>query len=350
MDFMIRTSPATARLAALLLGVVFALGAVAPAALAEGAADDGSVTWSVSPANADGADGRVRIEATLDPGESIVEHLTVKNLSAVAVTFAIKAADGYRTSTGRFNMLPSDQESVDAGTWIEAPETVLVGPNESVVVEFTITVPETVTPGDHAAGIAATIESIGTGADGNQLNVESRVGFPVLLRVSGELSPSLAVEPVSVSYNFSWNPFEPGEVVATYNVINDGNVRMEATPVVASQGQTNEQDADAQPLGLLPGDRRQVTTTVPGVWPLFFAPVQVQIAPMAVVPDGDPQAAGELVLDMGVWAIPVPQLLVLLGTALVLSAILVGRRRSKLQLAAKLEAAREAGRREVGQG
>ena len=101
------------------------------------------------------------------------------------------------------------------------------------------------TPGDHLAGIAATIESVGTGADGNQLTVESRVGFPILLRVNGELSPSLVLNPVSTSYQFSWNPFEPGRVTAVYEISNDGNVRMQVTPTVEAQGRTSDVDPEA---------------------------------------------------------------------------------------------------------
>jgi hypothetical protein len=344
-----RTSRATAALAALLLGLVFALGSAVPVAFAEGEADDGSVTWSVSPGDANGPDGRLRVESTLDPGDSIVEHMVVKNLSTTAVTFAIKAADGYRTDSGRFNMLNSDETSVDAGLWIDAPETVSVGAGETAVVEFTITVPDDVTPGDHIAGIAASIESLGSDAGGNQISVESRVGFPIFLRVNGEITPSLELTLVSASYQFSWNPFAPGEVTAIYEVANDGNVRMEARPTVESQGNVVEPESDAKPIEVLPGNTRQITTSVPGVWPLFFSSVQVTVDPTVITLEGDPQPAEALSQDIGVWTIPVPQLLVLLGLALVVVAIVLGRRRSQRQLAAKLEAARDAGRREAQQ-
>jgi hypothetical protein len=340
---MTRTFRAAAALAALALGAGFALTAVAPAALA----DDADVTWSVQPADENGADGRSWIEQTLDPGEEVVEHLELRNLSQTAVTFAIKAADGYITAGGRFNMLPSDQDSVDAGTWVEGPETVRVDAGGSQIVEFTISVPENATPGDHAAGIAATVQSVGPSGSGTQVAIESRIGFPIMTRVTGELHPSLSIEPVSVDYRISWNPFQPGQVTAVYEVVNDGNVRIQAAPVVESQGKTAETDPDAPPMELLPGERRQVTASVAGVWPSFFAPVQVRIDPTVVTPDGDPQSADAVVGDFGAWALPLPQLFVLLGIALVVVALLVGRRRSKLRVEAMLAEAREAGRREI---
>jgi hypothetical protein len=339
---MTRVSRATAGLAAMVLAAAFAVVGVGPVA-ADTAAD---VTWSVQPANADGPDGRSWIEQTLDPGEQVVEYLALRNLSATAVTFAIKAADGYLTPTGRFNMLPSDVESVDAGTWVEGPDTVLVAAGATEIVQFTVTVPENATPGDHPAGIAATVQSVGPSGDGSQVSIESRVGFPIMTRVTGELKPSLAVAPVRVDYTMSWNPFQPGSVTAVYELVNDGNVRIQAEPVVQSQGRNAKVDPDATTIELLPGDSREVTATIPGIWPLFFTPVQVSIDPTVVTPEGDPMSVDAISQDFGVWAIPLPQLIVLAGILLVVFAVLAGRRRSKLKVETMVAEAREAGRRE----
>lgn len=341
-------SRAAAASIAVLLSTVFAATAAAAAASAV-TSDDAAVTWSVQPASAEGPDGRSWIEQTLDPGQRVVEHLALRNLGGTDVTFAIKAADGYLTPTGRFNMLPSDTPSVDAGTWVDAPETVQVGAGETQVVEFTITVPENATPGDHAAGIAATVQSVGAGADGNQISIESRVGFPIMTRVTGELDPSMGIEPLRVEYRMSWNPFQPGEVVAVYELVNNGNVRLQTIPVVESQGRVATADPEASALEVLPGDRREVTATVPGVWPLFYAPVEVRIAPTIVTPNGEPQVAEAVVRDFGVWAIPLPQLLVLLGLVLIVLALVLGRRRSKRRVEAMIAEAREAGRQERAQ-
>ena len=345
---MTRTPGIPAVLLALILGAFAALGAVAPPAFAESSAD-ADITWSVRPADENGPDGRSWVELTLDPGQRMTDHLALRNLSATTVTFAIKAADGYLTPTGRFNMLPSDKPSVDAGTWVEGPATIEVPAGETEIVAFTITVPENATPGDHAAGIAATVQSVGPSGDGNQVAIESRVGFPIMTRVTGELRPSLNIEQVSVDYNLSWNPFQPGQVTAVYQLVNAGNVRIQASPVVESQGQTTNPDPDAAAIELLPGESRAVTASVSGVWPLFFAPVSVRVSPMLVTPDGEPQAVEAVVQEFGVWAIPIPQLLVLAGIVLVILAMLAGRRRSTRRVEALLSEAREAGRQEAQQ-
>jgi hypothetical protein len=327
----------------LAVGVLSSLSSIAPPVHA---ADDSAVSWSVQPANESGPDGRSWIELTLKPGEHVVEHLAVHNLSKTDVTFAIKAADGYITPKGRFNMLPSDKRSVDAGTWVTGPATVRVAAGQTDVVAFTVAVPRNATPGDHAAGIAATVQSIGPSGNGSKVAIESRVGFPVMTRVTGDVKPSLQIKPVSIDYDMSWNPFQPGTVTVVYSVVNDGNVRIQASPVVQAQGTRSPAATKNPAMELLPGDQRKVTAHVSGVWPLFFLPAEVRVDPTVVTPDGDPRAAGAIVQQVGVWAIPVPQLLVLAGIVVVILALLAGRRRSKRKVEAMVAQAREAGRQE----
>lgn len=313
----------------------------ANAAVADDAAD---ITWSVTPATESGPDQRGVIQQELDPGATADDYFAVRNLSRIEVTFSLSAADGYYTDTGRFNMLPSDQESVDAGTWIDLPDTVTVGPNATVVVPFTTTVPDDAIPGDHAAGIAASVLSTGTDAGGSSVGVESRVGFRVLTRVTGDIVPSVEVAQVDTSYAMSWNPFRPGSGAVTFEVRNTGNASVVVAGVVsAGTGSAEFPGADEPRQELLPGESRRFTTAVTDVWPTFVAPVSVALAPTAYDFGGDPVAIDPLVADATMWAIPIPQLVVLLGVGLILAAMFWGRRRSRRKLEAALAAAREEG-------
>ena len=85
-----------------------------------------------------------------------------------------------------------------------------------VVVPFSITVPELAEPGDHAAGITASVLSVQSSEDGTSVGVESRVGFRVTTRVTGELAPKAAIEALTGDYALSWNPFRPGEMAVTF--------------------------------------------------------------------------------------------------------------------------------------
>jgi hypothetical protein len=327
------------------LAVTFTSAAAIPASAADDA-DEPAIRWSVTPADESGPDGRTAVEHDIDPGESVSDYFAVRNVSAADVTFRLAAADGFYTRTGRFDMLPADQESVDSGTWISIPEEVAVPAGETVVIPFEIDVPDTAEPGDHAAGITASILSVQSGEDGASVGVESRVGFRVLTRVTGEITPAAAVESLAASYALSWNPFRPGEMTVTFDVVNEGNTRLIAEGVAQAGGQQAVFPAEGDiRQELLPGDTRTMTAVVDGVWPLFLVPTKVVLRPVVVTMDGETTAMTPVEAEVLVWAVPWPQLLLLAGIALIIVALLWGRRRSKAKLATALEEAREEGRR-----
>lgn len=317
--------------------------APAAAVTSEGGSED-SVTWSVAPSDASGPDGRAWMELDLEPGAVVDEHLAIHNLSDTDVTFRIDAQDGYLTDKGRFNMLPSDAESTDAGTWIEVVEEISVAAGALAVVPFRVHVPADATPGDHAAGIAASVQSVGTGADGAELTVESRVGFRVMARVGGELRPSIEISEVSAEYHLDWNPFEAGTADVTYVVRNTGNTRVRFIPDVRVVGISAENPSDAA-IEMLPDDERTFSATAIGVWPSIVAPVAVSARPEVIIPPGFDESPPIAAVnsDILVPALPWPQLVVVAGIALLVFAYLRDRRRRREALQAMLEQARREG-------
>jgi hypothetical protein len=316
------------RAAALLIA---ALIVPAPAVLGEPAgAAPAAVTWTVQPATPSGPDGRRWVELTLDPGQVVTEHLAVRNLGKAAADFRLSAADGYLTDKGRFNMLPSDSPSVDGGTWIDVQDTVTVPAGETAVVPFTITVPAGATPGDHPAGIAASV----AGRQGT-VQVESRVGFRVLLRASGVVQPALTVSGVSSSFTRSWNPLKPGALDVSYQVANTGNIRLG----VSGEARSSElflltSTGAATTAELLPGGAATGRARIDGVW--GFGPVRTTVA----LSSGAPAS-----VTVTTWVMPWPQLIVvvaLVGLWLVRRA--AGRRRRR-QLESMLAEARLEGAR-----
>ncbi|MGW6228251.1 hypothetical protein ACWFQT_14140 [Cellulosimicrobium cellulans] len=312
-----------------------------------------TITWSVTPADAGGADGRRWVDLTADPGQTVDEHLAVTNFGKVPATFALKSADGYLTANGRFNMLPSDQESTDAGTWFTVQETVEVGPDETVVVPYTITVPESATPGDHPAGIAASITSTGTDAGGTNLGVESRVGFRVTTRVTGEVQPVLTVENVKASYSPSWNPFAAGDLTVSYDVANDGNVRLGAEGDVATSalfGAVGDEVA-AEPISeLLPGGSLRSRVDVNDVWPLGPVSTTITVTPTPVADDQIDTPLDPVTVTVTTWAVPWPQLLLVAIVVVLIVGVRDDRRRRRQRLEAMLARARDEGRRQAAGG
>jgi hypothetical protein len=312
-----------------------------PAAMAEPATP--TLTWSVQPANQQGPDGRRWVEHTLEPGQVVTERLAVRNFSDRTTVFSLKAADGYLTDKGRFNMLASNQKSVDGGTWIQVQQKVTVAAKATVVVPFTITVPREAKPGDHPAGIAATVTSAG-----GTVAVESRVGFRVMMRVSGTVTASLAVDDLTATYRHSWNPFSAGSVRVRYTTKNDGSARVTGSGRVTTDelfGLTAH-GARADIEQTLPGGSRQVDVRVDGVWALGRLRTTVDVTPTVL--DGDTSGAEirPTSTTATVWTLPWPQLIL---AAILAAALLIARtavRRRRRRLATMLARAREQGREE----
>lgn len=325
-----------------------ALSAIWPAAAHAADDDDSQVRWSVVPADASGPDGRRAVELELDPGDTVQDHFAVRNIGETEAVFRLTAADGFYTPSGRFDILAADRESTDAGTWISLPETVTVPGGATVVVPFSIAVPEHVEPGDHAAGITASVLSTQRAEDGTSVGVESRIGFRVLTRVAGEIVPDASLASVVGDYTTSWNPLRPGEATVTFDVVNEGNTRLLAEGAVTVGGQTVAFPADGEPAQeLLPGDTRAITVVVDDVWPLFAVPVSVTLTPTVLTLSDTSETLAPVQADVVMWAVPWPQLLVLAGVALIVWAILWGRVRSRRRVSALIEEARTQAREEA---
>ncbi|WP_285104877.1 DUF916 domain-containing protein [Promicromonospora sp. MEB111] len=335
-----------AAILALAILVPAAWPAPAFAAPVPAAADDGRVTWSVVPADAAGPDGRRVVDLELAPGARATEHVAVSNHSAEEVTFALSANDGYLTERGSFDMRPSAVEPVDGGAWIAVPDEVVVGPGETEVVSVEVAAPADALPGDHPAGVAASVRS------GGEMQVESRVGVRVNLRVPGDVVAALDADLLGVSFLHGPSLFEPGSLVVRYAVVNDGTVALNTTALVGADSALGGPHASAprgEALEVLPGGRREISVEVPGVWPL--GPFGVEAVVGATVAEGaaggDVPAPADVVLTDTAWALPLLHALVLLALVLVGWAVRRALRARRSRLDRLIERARAEGRAEV---
>ncbi|MFD2795153.1 WxL protein peptidoglycan domain-containing protein [Promicromonospora vindobonensis] len=327
------------------LAVLTLVAASALVAAPATAAEDDVVTWSVRPGDENREDGRAWVEWAADPGQSRTEHMVVTNHSDDAVEFQLSSADGYFTDNGRFNMLPSHQESVAAGTWIELPESVTVPAGAAEVVPFTVVVPDDAEPGDHAAGVAASVRSTG----GGEVAVESRVGFRVMTRVLGELAPSLGLT-ASASYTGNANPFEPGAVEVAYELENTGNARLNARPEISLSGPFGLGELTLRGeeiVEIAPGETRHGTVRFPDAWPLVAYDVTVVAQPLPISDELSFDGAERGSAQTTVLAVPWPQLLVLVLAGLLTTWSVWRRRRDQRRTEQLVAQAREEAREEA---
>lgn len=351
---------AVAALAIALLGGSLAL--TSPALAAEG----DELQWSVQPAGESGPDGREAFDYAVAPGTQISDRLAVSNFSATEATFRVYAADATTDyDTGAFTLIGSDEPSAAVGSWTsvsggastcpsEPPDQlpaclaglgteIMLGPGERAIIPFTLTVPHDATPGDHAGGIVAVHSTQAPTEGGAAVVRENRVGARIYLRVDGATSAEMSMTGLVAGYDANLNPFAGGTGRVDFDIVNDGNVRLSAQPLIHATGPFGI------PLGtytlppvlnLLPGATAHVDARLPGVPPLVLMFADIEVTPL----NADGVAASNDAVPAAIhgsttaWAVPWTWLVVLVllggGTA----AVVWWRRRSRSLLAEDLAA------------
>jgi len=312
---------------------------VDPGSSADAATGDDLVSFGIGPAGPQRPDDRPFLSYTAAPGTVIYDHVAVINQDDAPVSLDLSTGDVTNAEGGGLTVLPSSQQSVDAGTWVDLdPGTTHVEvPAQTaqtglgyVVVPFTLTVPADAEPGDHVGGIVATLSTTGQGGENSPtINLEQRVAARVYIRVDGDAAPGLTVSGVRAEYAPTW-PIGPGTMTVTYTLRNDGNIRMAVEPSVRVSGPFGllPRTADGDRLDeLLPGGQVQLTTTVDGVWPLVLQQVDVGARTVAAPAGADP-GLGTVHGTTSLLAMPwlVVGLLALLVVLLVIRVLLRRRR------------------------
>ncbi|EWC59401.1 hypothetical protein UO65_5347 [Actinokineospora spheciospongiae] len=312
-----RTLPALCALVAAL--------ALAPAAPA--AAQPERLTWSVTPARAEGPDARPRFEYTVEPGMRYDDHLAVRNLGGGELTVDLYAADAVNTDSGGFDLLARDEHSPTLGAWVTLTrQQVVVAPRSTAVVPFSLTVPDDAEPGDHVGGLVAAVTT------GGQVRVERRVGARLYARVAGPVTPALRIDPPAAAYRGTLNPAGPGEVDVTWTAVNDGNIRVAVRPSVRVHGPFGLTEVswtgDTLPE-LLPGNAVTLTRTLTGVWPLGPLTAHVEAEPVTSADQPLAGAVDPATAETTVWAVPWTALGALLLLSGTLTALWRVRRRTR---------------------
>ena len=330
---LLRTASSGAAVLALLLGLL--LGCTGTAAAAP--AGTQQLTWSVQPSSPKKPDSRSSFTYQgFTPGSTHEDFVAVDNFGTSAETFSVYASDAFNTAAGGFDLLAAGQRPTDVGAWVHLAESsVRVPARSSVIVPFTVTVPDNATPGFHVGGIVASLSSLDTAADGSQVRVDRRVGVRIYLQVTGPLRPALRVEHYQVQYHDSWNPTRPGSATVSYTLANTGNVPLAAHQSLHSAGVlgvfgANQKLADA-PL-LLPGNSIRLTVQVPRAWPGLQLDTSLRVTPFtSIVTLAQPPASVDA--SGSAWAVPWVWLAIVIALAL----IWWGRRRLRRRRAARAQ-------------
>ncbi len=265
-------------------------------------------SWALAPTGLDPSQpsSRPNITASLSPGATQQDSVSLWNYSDVPLTFHVYATDAYNNAAGDFTLLPANIKARDVGSWITlATNQVTVGAKTRVDIPFTMHVPPSASPGDHTAGIVASLPTPTNDAANHRVIIDRRTGSRVYLRVNGPVNPSLVVEHLSSEYHGSFNPLG-GTLDVTYTLRNPGNVRLGARQLVSAHDIFGRTIADHKPRvipELLPGNAITVHEKFTGVPATFRVGADVTITPL-VPPGVDEKPPAAVTAGTGSWAIP----------------------------------------------
>ncbi|PJJ70798.1 hypothetical protein CLV46_0325 [Diaminobutyricimonas aerilata] len=340
-----------ALLLALVAGCSAASGAITSSAAPPGhpatTTESTETTWAFQPSTGGVPDGRVSLRHRLDPGATVTDALALTNYSAQSVAFDVFASDGVVTEGGSFDILPEGEESTGAGEWVTFGRldgarprdgggiTVEVPGRTVLAVPVEVRVPEDASPGDHPAGIVAELSR-----SSEDVDLTSRVGVRLHLRVTGDVVARLEVRDTQVSFEPSWNPFAPGTATVRFSVANSGNVRLGAESTVTAAGPFGAAPATAstEQREVLPGQHAAVTVRMP-VWPLLASWGDIDIRAGVVGDDDlDVEPEGDTASFVA-STVPWPTLLYLVVLAGLLLALRLSRRRAAARVQARIDAA-----------
>jgi hypothetical protein len=254
-------------------------------------------------------DGRGIFEFGATPGGQLQDHVAVINYSTKPLPLLIRGTDAVNTPQGGFALLPPDEQSRQVGTWIAVPPqdlSIVVPARSDVIIPFAVSVPRNATPGDHAGGITATLESFITSKSGQRIRLLQSVGTRVFVRVSGPLHPLLAVTGLSVKYDDPVSPISSGTATITYTVSNVGNVALGGRPVASVSGLLGSKKTVTKLPEiqlLLPGFSVKETAKVTGVYPEVHESAHVSVTRL-IIPGSVQPASGPFTASTSFWAVP----------------------------------------------
>ncbi|WP_274559286.1 hypothetical protein [Streptomyces spiramyceticus] len=202
--------------------------------------------WKVAPSG----DGRPYFYLEGAAGTVLEDKLSLTNSSSKPRTLKLRGA--HNTRTGAWIALAADEVKIPPRTRAEVP--------------FTVTVPQSATPGDHPGTIVAS----GGGRE---------AGVRVHLRVSGPRLAALTVEDITIS-----------EQTIHYALVNRGNTALTPSLTVHADGLFGEvlhRKARTLRLNLLPGRRVELTES----WPDAPALDSVDVRLTATAPGAAPAAS-----------------------------------------------------------
>jgi hypothetical protein len=250
------------------------------------------VTFGIGAANATGIDGRSDLDYQSSPGGQLLDHIAVVNYASTRQRLTVYAVDATNAADGTVAFADAGTPRTGAAAWFTvhlsgSTDAITLGPHATRILPISMIVPKNASPGDHLAGIVASLTSRARSGKGEKVNLEQRVALRAYIRISGPVLPGLRIENLRINYH---NAVTLGSATVSFAVHNTGNVSLGGTVQVQMGGvvgPTASAKGTEIPL-LLPGGTFAEKIQLHGVWPVFYDQASVKIHPLAQAGAVDP--------------------------------------------------------------
>lgn len=144
---------------------------------------------------------------TISPGETSSDAAIVSNTTDQSQIVDVYAVDAIATNTGSLSCEQRVEEKDSVGAWVKLSlDEVNLGPNSSQEIEFTITVPESVEPGEHNGCLVFQQREEDGEVLGN-VKIRTRQAVRIAVTVPGNLTKELSIDSFNVETTDSAQTF-----------------------------------------------------------------------------------------------------------------------------------------------
>lgn len=187
--------------------------------------------FSMVPAN---SDARRQFNYEIAAGEEKKDAIVIENNNEKPLTLLLYGADSTHSNQGSFALVNRTATQRTVGNWIKFKEsTVTLEGGEKKEIPFTISLPDKVTPGNYAGGIAAETTTIQESGKNNG-NANTGAGVVISSRLVVKLFVSV---PGEKTVKYDWTEFTHmvtanGKQRCTFSFKNDGNAAIVVEPKI----------------------------------------------------------------------------------------------------------------------
>lgn len=159
---------------------------------------------------------------TLKPGEVSNQGIRVNNYTKETKTVVIGAVDSIAATDGSFSCKQDAEKQKAVGTWVKLKtKEVTIAPDSNQVVDFTVTVPEGQSPGEHNGCITLRDKGDTGSKSGSGVLLSFRTATRLSVTVPGKIIKALSLKEIKVAR------LKTGNYTVSPVVHNTGNVSLD---------------------------------------------------------------------------------------------------------------------------